>query len=607
MTLPPVCINASCPRLQVCHNRKYTNPNMASQVPQHLPRGRACVPCRRRKMKCDGNQPTCNQCMRFDRAAECQFVEGPSPSTARVLEQHISRLQSRIHELEQDDPNLVRLRNPYENVPAASSSGGNTAVAPHAAQPNWWETSDPPTQMQQTLVQYFLREAPKFGFFLDARRLLTAFAKPTATRPRPPSVIRNAIYLWGINLSRNPQYTAREPLFLGRALRSVHVALSSAHEQQQNTLYVLQAEVLLAYYFFHCDRLLEGKFHASAAVSLAIMCNLHQINAPQGGGFQSAGQAFLPPPADPVDEAERIYAWWTTFVLDKSWVVALSAPAMISETQEPGTVIHTPWPLTVDEYAQQPASARPNAGSTVQRFLADVTADGAASSPLALIAKAAALYERASALAAHTDTNSQCSRSVFTRHRRLTGLLLLLALPSGVGDGASLAETAGYEAALLALDGAVEQLKQALPPLERAGSVAAPADEHATHSLLVLHGLAHAATVQLHRAFAERSATSRARCLASASALVRVVHELTRRLAVVSPLVGVLAATAGEVLVHGLQSMRSARTAWASSAALPGEDKFAQSTNQLVAALERLTQSPFVASQTARLREAAAQ
>lgn len=106
--------------------------------------------------KCDGNQPTCNQCVRFDRAAECQFVEGPSPSTARVLEQHISRLQSRIHELEQDDPNLVRLRDPYENFAAASSSGRNSvatpvAVAPRAAQPNWWETPDPPIQMQQTL------------------------------------------------------------------------------------------------------------------------------------------------------------------------------------------------------------------------------------------------------------------------------------------------------------------------------------------------------------------------------------------------------------------------------------------------------------------------
>ena len=88
----------------------------------------------------------------------------------------------------------------------------------------------------------------------------------------------------------------------------------------------------------------------------------------------------------------------------------------------------------------------------------------------------------------------------------------------------------------------------------------------------------------------------------------------------------VLAATAGEVLLHGLQGLRSSRTAWASFAALPGEENFTQSLNQVIASLERLTQSPFIcklcqmplspcaqlrheshysaASQTAKLREA---
>ena len=175
-------------------------------------------------------------------------------------------------------------------------------------------------------------------------------------RPLPPSVLRNVVYLWGINLSQDPQYTARESIFLGRTLRSVHEALSTAQDQGRNVLYILQAEILLAYYFFHCNRLLEGKFHASAAVSLAVMCNLHKVmsTSPRTDGqqFLPPGEAWHPQPTDHIDEAERVYAWWTTFILDKSWVVALSAPAMINETQEPNTVIDTPWPLTLDKYAQ---------------------------------------------------------------------------------------------------------------------------------------------------------------------------------------------------------------------------------------------------------------
>lgn len=174
--------------------------------------------------------------------------------------------------------------------------------------------------------------------------------------PRPPSVLRDTVYLWGINLSHDPQFTSRESVFVGRAWTSVHIALSSAQNQQQNTLYILQAEILLATYFFHCNRPLEGKFHASAAVSLAYMCNLHKILSGQQSlgayNFLTAGPAWLPPPIDPTDEGERIHAWWMTFALDKSWVVALASPSMITETTEPGTVIDTPWPLTMEKYNQ---------------------------------------------------------------------------------------------------------------------------------------------------------------------------------------------------------------------------------------------------------------
>lgn len=272
-------------------------------------------------------------------------------------------------------------------------------------------------------VQCFLAQSSKFGFFLDKDRFLTAFANPTASHPRPPSVLRNAVYLWGINLSGNPQYTSKEAIFLGRTLRSVHLSLSSAQQQQTNTLMLLQAEILLAYYFFHSNRLLEGKFHASAAVSLAIMCNLHR------GLSNNAARAYLPPPADPIEEGERIHAWWTTFILDKSWVVGLAAPSIINETQEANAIVDTPWPSVLGSYAQvrhvqtietcpwdiasmslaltprsfqHPASARPILGNTLSRFLADVTSD-TETSPLALLGKAATLYDRADYLASYLD------------------------------------------------------------------------------------------------------------------------------------------------------------------------------------------------------------
>lgn len=60
------------------------------------------------------------------------------PSTARVLEQHITRLQSRIQELEQDDPSLVKLHNPYNQAPSGPTQ-------------EWWEMPEPPPRVAQLL------------------------------------------------------------------------------------------------------------------------------------------------------------------------------------------------------------------------------------------------------------------------------------------------------------------------------------------------------------------------------------------------------------------------------------------------------------------------
>ena len=198
-------------------------------------------------------------------------------------------------------------------------------------------------------VQYFLPHATKLGFFLEPERFMASLSSLPSLY-----VLRSAIYLWGIRLSCDAQLAPLEPVFATRALRSVHDALSAAQEQSQNALYVLQAEILLAYYFFASNRLLEGKLHASAAVSLAYLCGLHKMPAfgtQQTFTLLPAPTGILPSAPDPIAECERIDAWWATFILDKTWVVALSTPSMITE-QEERTIIDTPWPIPAELYVQ---------------------------------------------------------------------------------------------------------------------------------------------------------------------------------------------------------------------------------------------------------------
>ena len=204
-------------------------------------------------------------------------------------------------------------------------------------------------------INQFLPHANKFGFFFHTTRFVNSVFNPTVSKPRPPTVLRNAVYLWGIHLSRDQQYTAREELFLRRSLSSIDTALSNVPNAPHEALHILQANILLAYYFFHNNRLREGSVRSSAAVSLAKICSLHKqgSNNPETAADPSIGLLSLPAPKDPIEEGERIHAWWTTFILDKCWVAALGSPSTISEDDNnSNTRVDAPWPLELEQYGR---------------------------------------------------------------------------------------------------------------------------------------------------------------------------------------------------------------------------------------------------------------
>lgn len=72
--------------------------SMSTTTP--LQRGSACLSCRKRKMKCDGSRPVCQQCSRANRAADCEYDDGKTKTRTQILQEKIQRLESRIHELE---------------------------------------------------------------------------------------------------------------------------------------------------------------------------------------------------------------------------------------------------------------------------------------------------------------------------------------------------------------------------------------------------------------------------------------------------------------------------------------------------------------------------
>lgn len=71
------------------------NANEPVRTVRVLMRGNACISCRRRKQRCDGTRPVCQQCIRFNRVSECVFEERPR-TQAEMLEDRVRELEALI-------------------------------------------------------------------------------------------------------------------------------------------------------------------------------------------------------------------------------------------------------------------------------------------------------------------------------------------------------------------------------------------------------------------------------------------------------------------------------------------------------------------------------
>lgn len=160
----------------------------------------------------------------------------------------------------------------------------------------------------------------------------------------------NAIYLWACYMSRPGSLAEHESLYLSRALAT----LSDAISNPSRVIDLIQAQCILSVYFLSNGRLLEGSYHASSAASIAIQWGLHQIGSADvtpGGMLADWDSSFRPdPPADTIEQGERILTFWQVYNLDRCWSVALQRPAIIPDSKHPRTSITTPWPQRMDEY-----------------------------------------------------------------------------------------------------------------------------------------------------------------------------------------------------------------------------------------------------------------
>ncbi|KAF8169862.1 hypothetical protein K438DRAFT_1941215 [Mycena galopus ATCC 62051] len=463
-----------------------------------LSKSQACFNCRRRKVKCDGKKPVCTPCARFLAGGlhDCEYTE-TGLAQSQVLEEKISIIESRIRELEKpNERTSVGLHRPYQS---SSSNPGfdEFGPGPSASRSQY----HPPQPQSPGLFEaLFLRHSSRLRFFLDPQMFEALSAGAAPIQLACPALL-GVIYLWGAHLSRSD--TVPKASLLSDALRSSARSLSN-NNCPDAILQTMQAEMLLAQYFFHNARMLEGKYHASAAMSIALSSGFHKIRS------ADAVDLMLTTADSDVREGDRINAFWTVLTLNNTWLTADGSPPNVLYA-----VVDTPWPLDIHADSQVLPL---HSSATIENFLSNLPDDG--TSLVALHAKAAIAFEQASRLAVgFTENTAHRNSNTFTSEFRN-------------------------------LDRVIETLKQTLPPLD--------SETDGSHSLLVIHTLTQVATIQLHNPFCLTDELSRSRVISAARTVVELIRQTNLRsdFGYIDAIVGTLWMAACQVFITELSRVR---------------------------------------------------
>ncbi|KZP34452.1 hypothetical protein FIBSPDRAFT_906516 [Athelia psychrophila] len=395
---------------------------------QSLARGRACLRCRKRKMRCDGAKPACQQCIKAKKPDACEYDDGKGKTRTQILRENITRLEQRIRELEDPeytsasvtlfDPHAHR-RSYSSSSSVADSSGSGVSLSPSPFPPDsphgswigvpspspspfrepYHDDMRPPYELATMLLEIFLPHRHQCGLEIHVGRLRDSLTLPPVQQRHP--ALMNAIYLWSCFVSRPAPLSQHESHYLSRALEGLNDAMQYADK----VVDVIQGSCLLSMYFLANGRVLEGSYHANAAAALCFQWGLHGgiSNAPSLGYSDPVAECKLDAPKDPIEAGERILTFWQVFNLDRCWSVVCHKPSVIPDTQSNYTSINTPWPLSIEDYE----AGRMDEGRNFQTIQTFFEGQGSnlvgGHGRIAMRVKASALFERAHQLSMNWD------------------------------------------------------------------------------------------------------------------------------------------------------------------------------------------------------------
>jgi hypothetical protein len=519
---------------------------MAKAEVSPLQRGKACLRCRKRKMKCNGVKPSCQQCLKAGKEDCCEYDDGKTKTRTQIMRETIDRLEQRVRELEEDGPSSS-LAPAFESHQRSLSSSSSSSSASFPGSPESFESSpynseishspsepwtqlpltpspsppfpdvhddNTPIELSHMLLDIFAPHRHQCALDLHMDRLRSNVFLPLNEQRHP--ALMNSIFLWACFVSRPQALSGNEEHYLNLTLDGINDALRSG----DRLLDVIQASCLIAKYFLANGRYLEGSYHIGAAASLAVQCGLHRpLN--MVGEEILAPYPFTPAPAqDTVEQGERTLLFWQCYNLDRCYSVLLQKPAVIPDNMSTHESINVPWPKSISEYEMGLADSTADC-HTVKSFLTGVlTSDFSAG---ARRAKASTLLYHAYQVSMSLDTQ--------------------ITPPASPID------------ALRPTDILISQYISSLPSMASL-SMAVPDDKYI---LITCHIIAQCSIIYLHHLFAAEDAMCYQRCLSAARECVRIVTSLCEAdFMYIDPVIGPCWGLVSDTLIRELDSIDAA-------------------------------------------------
>lgn len=237
----------------------------------------------------------CVQCSRSSGAfSDCEYP-GEGPTLSQVLDGRISEVKARISELEK--PGRTRhldLHPPSSSYQSRSSSptlsshssrSRSSSVASCSGEPSSYSKTsfhEPPLEARQLVFNILFVDGQRCGFFIGPECFHESFMGPfpIGHHARPTPSLLSAAYLWAVYLSPelSMTYGFDEPTLLRDARKNLSKDLAGSHPCK--VVHVMQAEILLSYYFLEHGRVLQANYHANSALALSLSSKFHDMNIP---------------------------------------------------------------------------------------------------------------------------------------------------------------------------------------------------------------------------------------------------------------------------------------------------------------------------------------